>query len=104
MNREQLSAEIKNVIRAEYPSAEIILFGSRSRGEEKAYSDWDILIIIDDPVREKEKIEIQNKIFEIELQSGEIINSIIHTRKEWNNPLLQATPFYRNVMSEGVPV
>jgi len=102
MNREQLLSEIKNLIFSEYPSAKIILFGSRSRGEEKDYSDWDILIIINDEISEKRKIELQNKIFEIELRSGEIINSIIHTSEEWNNRLVQATPFYRNVISEGV--
>ena len=102
MTRDQLLSEIKNVIVSEYPSAEIILFGSRSRSEENFQSDWDILILINDPVSEKEKIEIHNKIFEIELQSGEIINSIIHTREEWENPLFQATPFCRNVMDEGV--
>ena len=37
----------------------------------------------------------------------DIINLIksakqIHTRKEWSSPLLQAMPFYTNVMNEGV--
>lgn len=102
MNREQLVSEIKNLIFSEYPSAEIILFGSRSRGEGTVRSDWDILIILEEQVSEKEKIELQNKIFEIELFSGEIINSIIHTRQEWQNPLFRATPFYRNVTHEGI--
>jgi len=104
MIREQLLSEIKNLIFSEYPSAEIILFGSRSRGEEKFRSDWDILIILEDQVSEKKKIELQNKIFEIELFSGEIINSIIHTRQEWENPLFQATSFCRNVEHEGIPL
>ncbi|MCP4373828.1 MAG: nucleotidyltransferase domain-containing protein, partial [Deltaproteobacteria bacterium] len=85
-------------------SAEVILFGSRSRHDEHEFSDWDVLVVIGENLTDKNKIEIHNKIFEIELETGEIINSIIHTRKEWNNPLMQATPFYHNVLQEGVPL
>jgi len=30
--------------------AEVILFGSRARGDEHQGSDWDILVLTDDPV------------------------------------------------------
>jgi predicted nucleotidyltransferase len=100
MNSDSLLSNIKTLVQSDYPSAQVILFGSRSRHEENADSDWDILVIVD--ISEKEKIAINYKIFDVEIASGEVINAIIHTRKEWSSPLLQAMPFYTNVMNEGV--
>lgn len=102
MKPEKLLSEIKKAVVSDYPSSEIILYGSRARKEETAFSDWDILIVIDDNLTENKKIEIHGKLFEIELETGEIINSIIHTKREWTNPLMQATPFYHNVTKEGI--
>jgi len=102
MEPEKLLSEIKRAITSDYPSSEIILYGSRARRDETAFSDWDILIIIDDELTEKQKVEIQDELFEIELRTGEIINSIIHTKREWTDPLMEATPFYHNVTKEGI--
>ncbi|QTA86302.1 nucleotidyltransferase domain-containing protein [Desulfonema magnum] len=100
----KLLPKIKSVITSDYPSSEIILYGSRSRGQEDAFSDWDILVVTEENLTQNEKIEIHNKIFEIELETGEIISAVIHTRDEWNRPLMQLTPFYQNVINEGIPI
>ena len=49
-----------------------------------------------------EKIKLHNNIFHIELETGELLNVIIHTKQEWHNPFMQATPFYERVVKEGV--
>jgi hypothetical protein len=38
------------------------------------------------------------------LAYGEIINAIIHTRQEWNDPLMKSTPFFQNIVKEGITV
>jgi predicted nucleotidyltransferase len=104
MDRESLLPEIKSEIFKDYPSAQVIFFGSRARGDERSFSDWDILILIEKDITEIQKIELHDKLYEIELKTGEVINAIIHTRREWNHPLMRITPFYQNVEQEGVPV
>jgi predicted nucleotidyltransferase len=104
MNQEILLSEIKSEILKDYPSAQVIIFGSRARGDERYFSDWDILILIEKNITDIQKIELHDKLYEIELQTGEIINTVIHTKREWNHPLMQITPFYQNIVQEGVPV
>lgn len=104
MKKKILLGLLKKVIREEYPQCKIILYGSRCREDSNVFSDWDILILINDDLNENGKIELQNKIYEIELESNEIINSIIHTNREWSSPLMQSTPFYENVQKEGISI
>ena len=104
MNCEILLGQIKDLILSAYPTAEIILYGSRSKGWEKEGSDWDILVIVEQDLKERDKIDIQNQIYEIELTTREIINVVVHTRKEWSSPLFKAMPFYADVMNEGIRI
>ena len=46
MDREELLDQVKGAVRAVEPDAEIILYGSRSRGEFVSESDWDFLILV----------------------------------------------------------
>jgi len=104
MDRQKLFSKIKEIVYEDYPASKIILFGSRCRGDNNVLSDWDILIIVNENLEESNKIELHNRIYEVELKTGEILNSIIHTTREWNTPLMQSTPFFKNVQKEGVSI
>jgi len=47
MKRNELIEQIKHAVHEVEPDAEIILYGSRSRGDALAESDWDFLILVD---------------------------------------------------------
>ena len=83
-------------------SAEIFLFGSRARGDFKIDSDWDLLILINKKADEKLKEKIRDELFEIELETDEVISSIIQSREEWIDR--QITPLYQNIQQEGIKV
>ena len=91
---------IKKNIKGFDEKARLILFGSRSRGDEKYNSDWDFLILMDQEVSESLKSEIRNSLFDVELESEQVIGSIIHSKASWND--VSITPFYKNVQKEGV--
>ncbi len=84
------------------PAAQIILYGSRSRGEEEEYSDWDFLILVDKKPDYEKIRTIRRALYKIELETEEIISSIIRDKEEWNSSLYRATPFYKNVMNEAI--
>ncbi|NIA28393.1 MAG: nucleotidyltransferase domain-containing protein [Actinobacteria bacterium] len=101
MVRVDLIKKIKKQIKHTYPNAQIYLFGSRARGDAGKESDWDFLILLDRQVSEKEKLEIRYSLYEIEWESDQVINSVIHSKNEWNLPMMKAMPFHQNVMKEG---
>ena len=102
MNREELLKQIGQTVREVEPNAEIILYGSRSRGDAVLESDWDLLVLVDGHVSDKRLDRIRHRLYEVEWESGEVISSIVRNREEWNSDLYQAMPFYQRVEQEGI--
>ena len=83
------------------PLAEVILYGSRARGDEGSGSDWDILILTNDPVSvEKEKI-FRHRLFDLELEIEEVFSTFVYHKNDWHAKM-RITPFYRNIQKEGI--
>lgn len=98
----RIAAGIQSVLRkAHQTSARAILFGSHARGDAHGGSDWDILILLDkDRITPIDKDVISYPIFELGWELNEMIHPIMFTTKEWESKSF--TPFYKNVMKEGV--
>jgi len=93
---------VKKSVHAITPNADIIFYGSRVRGEEREYSDWDFLILVDQPVKRDLKEKIQDSLYEIELDTDEILSCIMRSKKEWNSGRYSVLPYKKNVVREGV--
>jgi predicted nucleotidyltransferase len=104
MKRDELIQQIKQTVYDMEPEAEIILYGSRSRGDATSESDWDILVLVDGPITDERTDRIRHRLYEIEWESGEVISSIVRTREEWNSDLYRAMPFHQRVQQEGIRV
>jgi uncharacterized protein len=102
MEKEELLNKIKSEIQLLEPEADIILYGSRARGDFRKDSDWDILILVDGTINQFRKNKIKDSIYEIEWDTGEVLVSIIRSREQWNSPLQKITPFYKNIVQEGI--
>jgi uncharacterized protein len=104
MNRDELLKQIRQTVREMEPNAEIILYGSRSRGDAISESDWDLLILVDGPLNEDRIDRVRHSLYEVEWESGEVISSIVRNRDEWNSELYRAMPFYQRVEKEGIRI
>jgi predicted nucleotidyltransferase len=92
---------IREEIKTIDSKAKVILFGSRARGDAKNDSDWDILILIDTPVNVDVERAFRYKLFDLELETGEVFSTFVHNEKIWNTKH-KVTPFYRSIKKEGV--
>ena len=102
MKRTEIVNRIREQARTFMPESQTILYGSEARGDASQDSDIDLLILVpEDKVLPEKEHFIARKLFEIELQSGVVISSVIMPRKQWENPPV-VTPFYQNVKREGV--
>ena len=99
--RIQIISLIRDTIRATEPTAQIILYGSRARGDAREDSDWDVLAIVDKPrLSLKDRSNIQYPVWDKGLELGQEINVFPYTRQQWEQTPLSL--FKYNVMKEGI--
>jgi len=94
---------IKTSIMAIDPKAQVIIFGSRARGDANKDSDWDILILTDYPVTTEIERSFRNNLFDIEIETGEVFSTFVYQKQIWNTKH-RVTPLYRNIKREGVRI
>jgi predicted nucleotidyltransferase len=92
----------KQAIRAVVPDADVILYGSRARGDAAEDSDYDLLVLVDQPVDMAIDEQLVASIYPLELESGAVLTLAAYNRDLWNSRLYRAMPFHENVDREGV--
>jgi predicted nucleotidyltransferase len=81
--------------------ARLLLFGSQARDEARPDSDWDLLILLEgDKVSNEDFDSWVFPFISLGWSLGVDINPVAYTYDEWMRR--QITPFYKNVMKEGV--
>lgn len=101
--KHSISKHIRDYVNKVDPTAEVILYGSRARGEEKKDSDWDILILTNYTATLSTERMFRDKLYDLELKTGEVFSVFVYSRNDWQTKQ-KITPFYQNVSREGVPL
>ena len=95
---------ILNRVKSVEPDAEILLYGSRARGDFKKDSDWDLIILLKYSVvsfsKEEELIDL---IYEVELETGEVISPLIYARSDWYQRHRYSS-FYKSVNKDAIKI
>lgn len=105
LNAEEIATQfmrrISGIPRIGNPS--VFLFGSAARNELEEGSDVDLLVILD---RVDEGIErgISEISFKMSLGHKVLINEIVLDREKYTSGRFRATPFFENLLREGIPV
>lgn len=78
----------------------MFLYGSRARGDNHVYSDWDLLILTRDM---DENDAFEKYIYPLVLfgqKNNQEISVITYSQKEWEDR--KATPFYQNIKNDKI--
>jgi predicted nucleotidyltransferase len=115
--------ELKSSILKTYPDADLILYGSKARGDYDKESDIDVLIVLQDdykidsnitfeelkklyflPVNYKLKSNIIGKAVDVELKYGVFFDLNIQNKSYLKTKLANIVPLFENLNKEGVAI
>jgi uncharacterized protein len=99
-----LLVECKDAVRQVAPEAQLILYGSRARGDARDDSDYDLLVVVDREVDMALERAIVNRLVPLEARTGKALTALVYSRAQWNSAQCRAMPLHRNVTHEGVIV
>ncbi|MGF7139086.1 nucleotidyltransferase domain-containing protein [Roseimarinus sediminis] len=100
--KEQILQMIIQVVDKTAPDSEVYLYGSQARGNAKQFSDWDLLILLNQPnIPFEFETKFMDEFYELELETGEVISPLIYSKNEWDLKYA-ITPLFENIKKEGV--
>ena len=94
--------ELKDIMARYDPEAEVVLYGSAARGQRQPDSDYDLLVITSRKLPSQEERDLDRAIYGLQLERGVVLSVMIHANEQWENPLLRASPYRKNVLKEGI--
>lgn len=100
----KITGTVRDIVHSIDPDADVILYGSYARGEAVPDSDWDILIITEINLTWNDEQKLRELIYKYEVTSDTVLSLVIRSKKEWNNPVFQSSPFYKNIIRDGIRI
>ena len=74
----------------------LLLYGSRARGDNRADSDWDLLVLLNRPQKEDSDFNtISYPLMELGFDLGQYFSVHTYSQQEWQK--MSYLPFYKNV-------
>ncbi len=93
-----------DILRRQFPVEQVILFGSKARGDDRADSDIDLLILTTRLVSHKEREQMTRALFDVQLDLGVLISRLVVPLEQWKHGLYQVLPIRSEVERDGVTV
>ena len=104
LRRHGILQRAKALTLALIPDAEIILYGSRARGEASLYSDWDLLILTDLDITPELEASLWDALYTLGVEYRTVISAVIKNRCDWSTTLSQALPYHQQIAHDGVHI
>ncbi len=101
-NEKKAVLEASAMLREAFPVKEVVLFGSKARGDDDEESDIDLLVLTSQPVSWNERKAIINALYEIQMKYDIIISTLITTVTEWNEGTFSVLPIHGEISDQGV--
>ena len=101
-NERKAIREASKMLKEQFPINEVILFGSKARGDSDAASDIDLFLVTKHAIHWRERQAIIHALFDLGMQH-DVIFSILDTPEAgFRKGLFSTFPIYDEIMKEGV--
>jgi predicted nucleotidyltransferase len=97
-----ISQAVKLAVQEFDPVATVVLFGSRARGDARADSDYDFLVLLKTPFDFRLKTQILDRLYEVELAYNCVLGVMVENTDYWQ--MLENTPIFSEIQQDGVTV
>lgn len=107
VSEEAIPTLIAEIIRSEAIDAgvtveKIVLFGSRARGDADAQSDWDVLVVLRDPISHRERIALSTRLNRALARRLIPCDLLIRSCQEVQKQAHQIGSIIRTALAEGI--
>lgn len=96
--------QLRLLISERLPLHQMILFGSRARGDADPDSDLDLLVVLDAPADRFAREAVSDCAWETGLDHGLVIVPIVVSRDDWERGPERYSLLAEAIRAEGVPV
>lgn len=102
-DREAINAAVR-MLRSQFFTNKVILFGSKARGDYDEHSDIDLLVVTSRLLHWKEEKAIVGALFDIGMEYNVIFSPLFASVDEWENGIFTEFPVYLEISREGAVV
>jgi len=102
-NEKKAVETLKSRLKGRFDVRDMLLFGSKVRGQAGPDSDVDIMIELAKRSPEIES-EIDDITFEVNLRNDSFITTIVFGQDELQQGPMKESPIYKTIRKEGIPV
>ena len=103
-NEREAIREAIRMLKEKFPVKEVILFGSKARGDDDPESDIDLLLLTTRPIHWKERHFIVEALFDVEMKYDVVISIIVNSVNDWQTGLSSLLPVHEEITQEGIAI
>ncbi len=101
-NERQAIEAASKILKEMFPVRQVVLFGSKARGDYDEESDIDLLVLMSRPISWTERKAINDALYDIQLSYDVIISTLIATDEDWNEGAFSVLPIHDEVREHGI--
>ncbi|MFH0728181.1 MAG: nucleotidyltransferase domain-containing protein [Pseudomonadota bacterium] len=95
---------LKSLLQRKLKLHQVILFGSRARGDAESDSDMDVLVVLDEPVSRQARKIVSDNAWETGFEAGIVVVPVVVSRDNWENGPNRASLLAIAVREEGLQI